>query len=58
MTIAAAALNYCGLETVLHMTCTEASVEQLNRHLAKTKALGIKNILALRGGLNYFELVC
>ncbi|CAG7828543.1 unnamed protein product [Allacma fusca] len=52
MTIASAALNYCCLETILHMTCTEATVDDLNRHLARAKELGIKNILALRGDRN------
>lgn len=50
MAIASTALNYCGLETVLHMTCCRQSREELTAHLHKAKRLGLKNILALRGG--------
>ena len=50
MTIASAALNYCGLETMLHITCANVTKEVVTRHLHKAKALGIRNILALRGG--------
>lgn len=49
MTIASAALNYCGLETMLHMTCANQTKEVITKHLKKAKALGIRNILALRG---------
>ncbi|XP_055966914.1 methylenetetrahydrofolate reductase (NADPH) [Sorex fumeus] len=49
MAIASAAVNYCGLETVLHMTCCRQSREQLTGHLSKARRLGLKNILALRG---------
>lgn len=50
MTIASAALNYCSLETMLHITCANQSKEAITKHLEKAKSLGIKNILALRGG--------
>ncbi|GAB6019670.1 hypothetical protein CHUAL_001225 [Chamberlinius hualienensis] len=49
MTIANAALNYCGLETMLHMTCCHMTKDEVNRHLRRAKDAGIKNILALRG---------
>eukprot|EP00118_Oscarella_pearsei_P005553 m.25641 g.25641 ORF g.25641 m.25641 type:complete len:662 (+) comp28853_c0_seq4:64-2049(+) len=49
MTIAGTALNYCGLETMLHMTCTDATKDQLIGHLKKAKLAGIRNVLALRG---------
>ncbi|KAF6345135.1 methylenetetrahydrofolate reductase [Rhinolophus ferrumequinum] len=49
MTIAGIAVNYCGLETVLHMTCCCQSQEKITCHLHKAKRLGLKNILALRG---------
>lgn len=51
MTIASIAVNYCGLETVLHMTCCCQSQEKITCHLHKAKRLGLKNILALRGGV-------
>ncbi|XP_045155057.1 methylenetetrahydrofolate reductase isoform X3 [Echinops telfairi] len=49
MMIASTAVNYCGLETILHMTCCRQSREDITRHLHKAKRLGLKNILALRG---------
>jgi len=51
MTIAGAALNYSGLDTMLHLTCTDQTVEDINRSLSRAKSIGIRNILALRGGL-------
>ncbi|ESO95781.1 hypothetical protein LOTGIDRAFT_214878 [Lottia gigantea] len=42
-------VNYCGIETMLHMTCCGQSVETIKDHLQKAKDLGIRNILALRG---------
>ena len=50
MAIASAALNYCSLETMLHITCANQTKEVITAHLEKAKSLGIKNILALRGG--------
>lgn len=49
MTIASTAVNYCGLETMLHMTCCRQSREAITGHLHKARRLGLKNILALRG---------
>ena len=50
MTIASAALNYCGLETMLHLTCCNLSREDVIKHLNRAREMGIRNILALRGG--------
>ena len=50
MAIASAALNYCSLDTMLHITCANITKDQMRTHVLKAKALGIKNILALRGG--------
>ncbi len=50
MAIASAALNYCSLETMLHITCATLTKNEITAHLERAKALGIKNILALRGG--------
>ncbi|KAH3828629.1 methylenetetrahydrofolate reductase-like [Dreissena polymorpha] len=47
--MASTMLNYCGLETMLHITCADQSVEQLKANLQKAKDLGIRNLLALRG---------
>jgi len=49
LTIASAALNYSGLDTVLHLTSAQSSVDDIRKHLTKAKDTGIKNILALRG---------
>lgn len=49
--IANAALNFCGHDTMLHITCAEYSKDEMRAHLTKAKNLGIKNILALRGDL-------
>ena len=49
MTIASAALNYCGLETMLHLTCCNLSRSEVTKHLNRAKDMGIRNIMALRG---------
>ncbi|XP_023047728.1 methylenetetrahydrofolate reductase isoform X3 [Piliocolobus tephrosceles] len=49
MMIASTAVNYCGLETILHMTCCCQRLEEITGHLHKAKQLGLKNIMALRG---------
>lgn len=51
MMIASTAVNYCGLETILHMTCCCQRLEEITGHLHKAKQLGLKNIMALRGGV-------
>lgn len=50
MIIANTAVNYCGLETILHMTCCNQTKDDITGHLQKAKRLGLKNIMALRGG--------
>ena len=52
MHIAGAALNYCGVEIMLHITCANETRESITKHLYKAKNMGIRNILALRGGRN------
>ncbi|XP_067659127.1 methylenetetrahydrofolate reductase (NADPH)-like [Haliotis asinina] len=42
-------LNYCGIETMLHMTCCNMTIDTIKSNLQKAKDLGIRNILALRG---------
>ncbi|KAL3993591.1 Methylenetetrahydrofolate reductase family protein [Acanthocheilonema viteae] len=49
--VAAGCLDYCGIDTMLHITCCQYTKEQSIRHLEQIKALGLKNILALRGDL-------
>lgn len=52
MTIASASLNYCGLETMLHLTCCNLSKDDVTKQLDRARELGVRNILALRGGMN------
>jgi len=49
--VAGTMLNYCGIETMLHMTCVGLTIDEIKRNLNKAKDLGIKSILALRGDL-------
>ncbi|EFN59771.1 hypothetical protein CHLNCDRAFT_33591 [Chlorella variabilis] len=50
-----------GVETMMHLTCTNMPVEKLKEALTKAKEYGITNILALRGdppkGQDHFEVV-
>lgn len=48
--IAGTMVNYCGIETMLHMTCAGMTVDEIKENLYKAKELGIRSILALRGG--------
>ena len=41
---------------MLHMTCANMSLETVLKNLKKAKNLGIRNILALRGGEIIFNL--
>ena len=50
MAIANAALNFCSLDTMLHITCANATQDEMTTYLHRAKKMGIKNILALRGG--------
>ena len=50
LAIASTSLNYCSLETMLHLTCANQTKDVITKHLEKAKSLGIKSILALRGG--------
>eukprot|EP01114_Cavostelium_apophysatum_P016958 TRINITY_DN492_c0_g1_i1.p1 TRINITY_DN492_c0_g1~~TRINITY_DN492_c0_g1_i1.p1 ORF type:complete len:583 (-),score=137.66 TRINITY_DN492_c0_g1_i1:23-1771(-) len=47
--ICANAQKLVGLETMMHMTCTNMPKEQLKEGLRRAKEYGIQNILALRG---------
>lgn len=58
MIIANTAVNYCGLETILHMTCCNQTKDDITGHLQKAKRLGLKNIMALRGGESFCPVMC
>ena len=47
--IAQSAINYVGVDTMLHMTCLGCPKQNISNYLQKCKTLGIRNILALRG---------
>mmetsp|Transcript_43923 Transcript_43923/g.108175 ORF Transcript_43923/g.108175 Transcript_43923/m.108175 type:complete len:590 (+) Transcript_43923:56-1825(+) len=49
MTICTNALQYHGLDVMMHLTCTNITVESVHEALVKCKEVGICNILALRG---------
>ena len=48
--IANVMLNYCGLDTMMHITCCRMSRTEIKQALDKAKEFGLKNVLALRGG--------
>lgn len=56
--MAATMLNYCGVETMLHITCSNQDDDGLKRNLQKAKDIGLKNLLALRGGEYKSEQEC
>jgi len=47
--ICANSSKYSGLETCMHLTCTNMPKEKIDNALAVCKQVGIQNILALRG---------
>lgn len=49
MMIANTMLNYCGIDTMLHITCYGAKKATMLEYLYKAKDFGIRNLLALRG---------
>ncbi len=51
MKIASVMRNYCLLETMLHITCVNMNKTTMKDYLDKAKSLGIRNLLALRGGM-------
>jgi len=51
MMIAHSAVQYVGVESMLHMTCVGSAKEDVTGYLEKAKGLGLRNILALRGDL-------
>jgi methylenetetrahydrofolate reductase (NADPH) len=49
MAIASHAQRYCGVDVLLHLTCTGMTREQLSAVLRQARSHGVQNILALRG---------
>ena len=53
MMIANTMLNYCSIDTMLHITCYGAKREQMLEYLKRAKDFGIRSLLALRGGISF-----
>ncbi|CAF1900997.1 unnamed protein product [Rotaria magnacalcarata] len=49
MMIANTMLNYCNIDTMLHITCCGTKKPQMVQYLNRAKEVGIRNLLALRG---------
>lgn len=49
MSIARTMLEYCGIETVLHITCCNLTRDQIHDILLRAKSFGIRSLVALRG---------
>lgn len=47
--ISASAQQFCSSEVMMHLTCTQMTVQQIRKALTQAKDAGIRNILALRG---------
>jgi len=41
--------TYFGVDTLMHLTCTNLTIEEIKKILNSAKEMGIQNILALRG---------
>jgi len=49
LNLASYAQKYCGVDVLMHLTCTGMSKRDLKFALERAKACGVENILALRG---------
>lgn len=58
LAVASTALNYCGLVTMLHLTCVNSTKDEMRAILQKAKDCGIKNVMALRGGMCISKIQC
>lgn len=47
--VAGVALNYCGLDVILHITCVGQNKESMDALIRRAKKCGITNLLVLRG---------
>lgn len=48
--LSSSAQNFCGLEVMMHLTCTNLPKQSIKKALLEARDAGISNILALRGG--------
>ena len=49
LAVASHAQRYCGVDVLMHLTCTGMTREQLAHAVHQAKSSGVQNILALRG---------
>ena len=49
MDIANRMQNSLGVETMMHLTCTNMPIDKIDHALATIKSRGVHNVLALRG---------
>ena len=49
LAVASHAQRYCGVDVLMHLTCTGVTREQIANTLQQAKSSGVHNILALRG---------
>lgn len=49
LAVASHAQRYCGVDVLMHLTCTGMTREQIANALQQAKSCGVHNILALRG---------
>lgn len=49
LAVASHAQRYCGVDVLMHLTCTGVTREQIANALNQAKSSGVHNILALRG---------
>lgn len=49
LAVASHAQRYCGVDVLMHLTCTGVTREQIANALQQAKSSGVHNILALRG---------
>jgi len=49
LAVASHAQRYCGVDVLMHLTCTGMTREQIANALQQAKSSGVHNILALRG---------
>jgi methylenetetrahydrofolate reductase (NADPH) len=49
LSVASYAQRYCGVDVLMHLSCTGMNREQISNILQQAKSCGVHNILALRG---------
>ena len=49
LAVASHAQRFCGVDVLMHLTCTGLTRGQLAEHLRQARSCGVRNILALRG---------